>query len=126
MGAYSAILAYLVKVVTLTTPTHVANIANEWLPIQRYGRYTCCIIYKLKVKIKNPPPSSFDPFCVPISKLLSPVLPRAPNITLFILYLLYLVCNYLVCNQGTATLSGKNCPESAANYEICVVGAYSA
>ena len=59
MGPYSAMLAYLVKVVTLPTPTHVANIANEWLPIQRYGRYTCCIIYKLKVKIKNPPPSIF-------------------------------------------------------------------
>ena len=37
VGPYSGILAYLVKVVTLTTPTHVANIANEWLPIQTYG-----------------------------------------------------------------------------------------
>ena len=26
----------LVKVVTLTTPTHVANLANEWLLIQTY------------------------------------------------------------------------------------------
>ena len=45
-----------------------ANIANEWFPIQTYGRYTCCIIYKLKVKIKNLAPSisSFDPFCVHI------------------------------------------------------------
>ena len=32
VGSYSAILACLVKVVTLATPTHVANIANEWLP----------------------------------------------------------------------------------------------
>ena len=32
VGPYSAMLAYLVKVVTLTTPTHVANIANEGLP----------------------------------------------------------------------------------------------
>ena len=42
MEPYSAILACLVKVVTLTTPTHVATIANEWLPIQTYREY---IIY---------------------------------------------------------------------------------
>ena len=29
---YSAMLAYLVKVITLTTPTYVSNIANEGLP----------------------------------------------------------------------------------------------
>ena len=32
VGPCSAILAYLVKVVTSPTPIHVANIANEWLP----------------------------------------------------------------------------------------------
>ena len=37
VGPNSGILAYLVKVITLTMPTHVANIANEWLPIQTYG-----------------------------------------------------------------------------------------
>ena len=54
-GPYSGILAYLVKVVALTTPTHVANIANEWLPIQTYGDayFAISLIRKCQSKFHN-------------------------------------------------------------------------
>ena len=49
MEPCSAILAYLVKVVTLTTPTYVANIASEWLPCtDAYG-----VISLIKARIKK-------------------------------------------------------------------------
>ena len=48
-------LAYLVKIVTLTTPTHVANIVNEWLPIQTYGDayFAISLIRKCQSKFHN-------------------------------------------------------------------------
>ena len=54
VGPYSGILAYLVKVVTLTTPTHVANIVNEWLPCTNLWENIWCHISTLKVKFKIP------------------------------------------------------------------------
>ena len=33
---YNEILACLVEVVTLTTPTHLANVANAWFPHRYY------------------------------------------------------------------------------------------
>ena len=57
------IFTYLVRVVKIDDlyPRYAwaTNIANEWLPIQTYERYKCCIISTLKVKIKNPAPSIF-------------------------------------------------------------------
>ena len=54
----SAILAYMVKVVTLTAPTHVANNTNEWLPIQTcwntYGAISLIQSKFLKYIYKTP------------------------------------------------------------------------
>ena len=47
-------LRYLVKVVTLTVSTHVANIANEWLPCTNLWENIWCHISTLKVKFKIP------------------------------------------------------------------------
>ena len=41
--------AYLVKVVTLTTPTHVANLANEWLTCTNIWRCIWCHTLKMKI-----------------------------------------------------------------------------
>ena len=91
VGPYSGILAYLVKIVTLTTPTHVANIANEWLPCAKqnwpYLRNqsenqispgsNSWMWSILRADIKF----SLNPFQTPEH------------------YFFYLVCNYVVCNK---------------------------
>ena len=56
-GAMQCNLACLAKVVTLTTPTHVANIANEWLPCTNIWEMR--LTSTLKVKIKIPALTSF-------------------------------------------------------------------
>ena len=64
----------------------------------------CIIQLKVKIKIRPDHFSSFVPFCMPISKLLSEVLHRAPNIyCLFNYIFIYIfIFFYLVCNLFTS------------------------
>ena len=67
VGPYSGIIAYLVKVVTLTTPTHVANIANEWLSIHTYygdAYFAISLIRKCQSKFHHVKITRYSPFCM--------------------------------------------------------------